>query len=689
MAVRKKNKTRYSVSLIFWNLAGGVIASLLLVMLVWLFVRPTPSDINAVTITNPVDITFQPSSEDIANPERGFMKQSSIYVDQPLDPTKVRALASTDTLVWIYFRLDNYRDPRDGYGQTVANYQGRAIDALGLATVRAAFATAREKGLKLVIRFIYNPGPGSSSNPLQVNPDVPVDLALQHIEQLRPIIAENTDVIAAMQAGFVGHWGEWHSSKYLGDTATRKRIVDALLTALPKDRMLLLRYPRYKQFWYGGPLTEQTAYNQSDLARVGTHDDAFLKDETDDGTFKSNSGGVAISNYCQGSSLGDTECWRRYVNEDTRFTAVGGEASVPNAPRSTCGNVQLQMANMHWSFINNGFNTTVLGSWTSGGCMSEIRQRLGYRLVLNKLTVSRQVNPGGTLGLRLEVDNKGFAAPYNPRPVFVVLKNNTTGTSREIPVNGIDPRRFTPGQVTIAEANVNIPADLPAGAYSLSLFLPDAYSSLKTRPAYAIRLANAEVWQPDTGHNLLYRDLAVGGNVIIQSPSPQPSVSSTPLPSKTPSPSPSPSPIPSRSPSPSPEASAYPKPSASATSQPPSPSLSPSISPIPTASGSPHSSVTSSPGSVPPSNTPGSSSFANPPASATSPSFVDFMFGLNRAEKIAADIQANQQGGSLWAWLTHIGRESYSGPDEGDYNWNGKVEVADLFILIKNIFRGK
>src|SRR3989344_6854318 len=57
-------------------------------------------------------VTFQPSSEDIANPERGFMKQSSIYVDQPLDATKVRANNLTDTVVWIYFRLENYRDPR-------------------------------------------------------------------------------------------------------------------------------------------------------------------------------------------------------------------------------------------------------------------------------------------------------------------------------------------------------------------------------------------------------------------------------------------------------------------------------------------------------------------------------------------------------------------------------------------------
>ena len=63
-----------------------------------------------VPIAGSNKITYAVSNEDFANPERGFMKQSSVFPEQPFDAQKVRALQPSDTLVWIYFRLDNYRD---------------------------------------------------------------------------------------------------------------------------------------------------------------------------------------------------------------------------------------------------------------------------------------------------------------------------------------------------------------------------------------------------------------------------------------------------------------------------------------------------------------------------------------------------------------------------------------------------
>src|SRR3989344_1653021 len=141
-----------------------------------------------------VTVNFQPASEDIANPERGFMRQSNIYVDQPHDPSKISANQPTDTVVWIYFHLENYRDPRDGKGVTVTNYQGKPLEAVGsgkgLDTVNKAFSEARTKGLKLAIRFLYigYGGIGSTQDFANAEPDAPLSLALQHINQLAPLI---------------------------------------------------------------------------------------------------------------------------------------------------------------------------------------------------------------------------------------------------------------------------------------------------------------------------------------------------------------------------------------------------------------------------------------------------------------------------------------------------------------------
>ena len=41
------------------------------------------------------------------------------------------------------------------------------------------------------------------------------------------------------------------------------------------------------------------------------------------------------------------------------------------------------------------------------------------------------------------------------------------------------------------------------GKYDLLLFLPDKYASIASRPEYAIRIANKDMWENSTGYNKL------------------------------------------------------------------------------------------------------------------------------------------------------------------------------------------
>jgi len=97
---------------------------------------------------------------------------------------------------------------------------------------------------KCILRFAY------SSSESKKPWDASQSMVLEHIQQITPYLIENSDVIYVMQAGFVGVWGEWYyTSNFImspikqDDFAPRRAVLDALLLALPKDRMVAFALP--------------------------------------------------------------------------------------------------------------------------------------------------------------------------------------------------------------------------------------------------------------------------------------------------------------------------------------------------------------------------------------------------------------------------------------------------------------
>src|SRR5690606_17462643 len=132
--------------------------------------------------------------------------------------------------------------------------------------------------------------------------DAPVHIVLQHVQQLKPLLHKNADVIAVLQEGFIGIWGENYFTDYFGDASDngagvildsnwqhRNRLLQALLDALPATRTVQVRTPQIKQrFVYGprasinaAPLTEKEFLHGGYASRVGFHNDCFLASPDD------------------------------------------------------------------------------------------------------------------------------------------------------------------------------------------------------------------------------------------------------------------------------------------------------------------------------------------------------------------------------------------------------------------------
>jgi hypothetical protein len=161
------------------------------------------------------------------------------------------------------------------------------------------------------------------------------------------------------------------------------------------------------------------------------------------------------------------------------------------------------MSQLHFSFLNQDYQQAVMDSWQQDGTYPEIRRRLGYRFVLRTASVGSSVQPGQMLPLSLQIENVGFAAMYNPRPVSLVLSN---GANRyEIPLSGqaFDPRRWLPGSLISLDAQVLIPTTIPPATYQLSLWLPDPHPDLRGDVRFAVRFANQGTWNATSGLNAL------------------------------------------------------------------------------------------------------------------------------------------------------------------------------------------
>ncbi len=138
-----------------------------------------------------------------------------------------------------------------------------------------------------------------------------------------------------------------------------------------------------------------------------------------------------------------------------------------------------------------------------------IRDHLGYRLEAREATFDTEVRPGATFHVEVRLVNLGFATMINPRePVFVLV--GPGGRAVEMPT-GANAQSFQPHDPTdpsrtplvhVVSAVKELPADLPAGEWTLALWLPDAAPSLRLRPDYAVRLANDIEWREEGGRGL-------------------------------------------------------------------------------------------------------------------------------------------------------------------------------------------
>ncbi len=422
--------------------------------------------VSGTTIRN-----YSPDTSNFANPERGFYKQISV------NGTALTKARNTDaiTLVRTYYRLDNWRDT--------------LLPQSFLDQLDADAKVLRQAGAKYIPRFSYNFPTGDYAN----SPDATLPMLLQHIAQLQPYWRRNADVIFALEAGFVGAWGEWHSSlNLLHLPPANGQILLALLGAMPPDRNVFFRYPGIKRSILGNtPLADNEAFTASNRSRAGAHNDCLGASPEDWGTYPTN----AIQEN------------KDFLHQDNRYVGQEGETCNLSSPRSDCPQMLQDLAYMRWDALNMDYHQGVLDAWKAQGCFETVRKRLGYRFRMIRGELPDTVVAGGPLSFRLNLVNEGWGKLFNYRRANLILRR--AGAPIQSFALSTDPRRWLSDDTVKLDLTVTLPGTLASGTYELLLNLPDTAAALVGDVRYAVRFANAGVWEATTGYNLLNHSVQV------------------------------------------------------------------------------------------------------------------------------------------------------------------------------------
>ncbi len=416
-------------------------------------------------------VTFLPSEADIPNPERGFYSAGGVDFLFAWDAAALRAARSAGRrLLMARVQLDDWRDSD--------------LPAWVLTTLDQRLTQVRSSGMKVTLLFNYDFS--------EQGRDAAVQRIRGHLQQLKPVLAAHAAVIPFMRAGFIGAWGEWHSSlsghsctaepgtpACAAAEANRLFVRDALLENVPETTQIGIRFPADLMRWYPDPLQQR---------RLGLHNDCFLAGPSDSGTY--------------------TE-WgqREYVQALSERAAFGGETCVEaELPlRDNCADILAEGRQYHLAWLNADYAPEVIAGWKAQGCLAQVSAFMGYRLQLDAVTHAAEVARGASLEVGIDLRNVGWARFFTPRRLVVTLRHRDTGATLSGAAGDL---RELPAQASFSSrlrVSLPVPVQAELGDYDVWLSVPDIFAATEGDPRFSVRFANADradgsqVWSSSLG----------------------------------------------------------------------------------------------------------------------------------------------------------------------------------------------
>lgn len=360
---------------------------------------------------------FTPSAKELHNPNRGFYYIHGFRItDEEVDyealmPEKF-AMDGDNRLAMVQINLQAYR--------------GGEISEQGMKNLENLFQALSGQRQQWILRVLYD-WYGENE---QYEPET-IEIILGHMKQLEPLFREYSHKIFTMQGLFIGNWGEMNGTRY-SDEESMRVLAEQLAAVTAQDTYLSVRMPaQWRKITHIGEITQDFSETVSLPARLGLFNDGIMGNESDYGTYGSQSAAEAgmLRPWCRAEELTFQEALCRYVPN-------GGEVIADN-PYNDLDHAYRDMAVMHITYLNRDYDRKVFEKWEkttvhTGDCfdgmdgLSYMERHLGYRLLIERAAVNFDFWED-CVTAEVTVRNEGFAPVYFPCSAVFCFRNRDSG----------------------------------------------------------------------------------------------------------------------------------------------------------------------------------------------------------------------------------------------------------------------
>lgn len=460
--------------------------------------------------------------EPLLNPERGLRLEHIMKVHDlanPYHPVNFFDLSSNLEKDELYYSEKTKLTQVYFY---LTSYMGISIPEQAFRNMQLVLDNLKKSGYKAILIFAYR---YDDTCPYETYADIK-----KHLGQLKPFLQKNESLIFAVQAGFLGLWGEWHSTGLDNSPYHKKVVIRDILQAIPASRKMQVRETAYKTDAAGfirrtatGPI-EYFPLNTEEYNRIGFQNAYLVLDQgpyakwdyrwPDEDYFLVKKEALAtvvdgempyngqdpydFNELAYGNRGGWKAIQRMKEHVYSSFSVVHNYRLNINAwKRQAISRDHFHNEKMA---VGEDYFLDRQGQPVTRSAYEYIRDHLGYRFQLKEASIPMQINRGDSAVFSIELKNFGFAPLINKRPVYLVLIDEQNNVSEIL--TSADPRNWLPAQSeTDAGYTINqaafVNTGFKPGTYKVGLWLPDDGAELRYNTDYAIRFANGnmEYWK--------------------------------------------------------------------------------------------------------------------------------------------------------------------------------------------------